>query len=344
MNIKMRAVMFYGPKQIRLVDVPVPKPGPDEVLIKVGAALTCGTDFKAYRQGHPVLLGELPSPFGHELAGTVVEVGAGVEKFKPGDRVVAANSAPCDLCFHCLRGQNQLCDNLKLHNGAYAQYNLVPAQIVKHNLYHLPASLGFAEAALSEPLSCAIHAVDVLGVREGENVAIIGAGTMSLLLIQSLAARGARIIVVGRNPKNLEIALAAGAHEAVSTNDPDHMDAVQKLTEGRGPDCVIEAVGSPKTWQKGISMVRKGGRVCLFGGCAPSTEVPVDAHRIHYGQISLFGVFHHTPKYFLAALNLLGGGYVKTKLLISESISLEEVPPFFDRMHHQSNPKVAVIP
>ncbi|MBI3551705.1 MAG: zinc-binding dehydrogenase [Elusimicrobia bacterium] len=343
MNKKMRAVLFYAPKKIRLVDVPMPVPGPGEVLLQVGSALTCGTDFKAYRQGHH-MLGEPPSPFGHELAGVVVAAGDGVSSFALGDRVVAANSAPCDRCYFCAAGQNQLCDNLRLHNGAYAEYNLVPARIVKHNLYHLPARLDFPTAALSEPLACAIHAVDVLRVREGETAALIGAGPMSLLLIQALAARGARIVVVGRNSANLALALKAGAHEAISAEEKNPVMAVREATERRGADCVFEAVGKPETWLTAIDMVRKGGRVCLFGGCASGTVVPIDAHRVHYGQISLHGVFHHTPKYFRAAVDLLSQGRVKTDILISGRIALDEVPSFFDSRHGQSNPKVAVIP
>ncbi len=347
MNLKMKAVMFYGPKEIRLVEVPLPKPGPGEMLIKVGSALTCGTDFKAYRQGHPVLLGKLPSLFGHELAGTVVEVGPGVKRFKTGDRVVAANSAPCDDCFFCLRGQNQLCDDLKLHNGAYAEYNLLPAQIVKHNVYGLGDAWGlsFAHAALAEPLSCAIHAAGLLGVTPGETVAIIGSGTMSLLLIHALTDIGARILVVGRDKRNLDRALAAGADMVFSAHDGDPIPAVRQACAGRGPDCVIEAVGRAETWAQAVGMVRKGGRVCLFGGCAPGTEVPVDAHKIHYGQLSLLGVFHHTPRYFSAAVKLLKARKVKTDLLISDEISLDDVPAFFEAMHHRSNAnKVAVFP
>lgn len=344
MNGSMRAVMFYAPKEIRMVEAPIGVPAPGEVLIKVGAALTCGTDFKAYRQGHPVLLGELPSPFGHELAGVVVEAGPTVTRFKAGDRVVAANSAPCDNCFFCARGQNQLCDNLKLHNGAYAEYNVVPARIVKHNMHLLPDGMEFSLAALSEPLACALHAVDVLSVRPGEQAAIIGAGAMSLLLTQSLAARGARVIVVGRSRKNLELSKAAGAAETFSIDDGDPIKEVRRFTEGRGADCVFEAVGRPETWEQSLSMVRKGGKVCLFGGCAKGTHVPVDAHRVHYGQISLHGVFHYTPKHFTTALELLRSGKIDASLLISGRIHLSEVPEFFHRMHGQSNPKVAVIP
>ena len=340
----MKAVMYHGPKKIKLEDVPVRLPAPGEVLLKVGAALTCGTDFKAYRQGHKVLLGDLPAPFGHELTGTVAAVGAGVEGFRLGDRVVAANSAPCDACFFCKKGQPQLCDDLKLHNGAYAEYNLVPAHIVRHNLYEIPDNVPFEVAALSEPFSCAMHAVDVLDVSQGERVAVIGAGIMSMLLLEALRARGAHVIVVGRSRPPLEKALKLGAGAVVSATDADPVDAIKTMTDGRGADCVFEAVGKVDTWNQGIDMVRKGGKVCLFGGCAQGTRVPIDAHRVHYGQISLYGVFHHTPNYFRQALELLSSGKINTGSLIESSIRLHEVPEYFERMHMRSNAKVAVIP
>lgn len=340
----MQAVLFYGPKELKLVSVPIPKPKRGEVLVKVGAALTCGTDFKAYRQGHRVLLGSLPSPFGHELAGTVERVGEGVELFNPGDRVVAANSAPCDRCLFCARGQSQLCENLKLHNGAYAEYNLVPAHIVKHNLYPIGSHLAFQTAALAEPLACAIHAVDVMRIEKGEKVVVLGAGAMSLLLVNALLSREAEILVVGRNPERLKTAAEAGAHKTVSALSSGAAAEILAWTGRPGADCVFEAVGQPETWQQAISLVRKGGKVCLFGGCAMGTRVPVDAHRVHYDQIHLQGVFHHTPKYFAKAVELLSQGRINTGLLITDRIPLSDVPSYFERMHRQSNPKVAVIP
>lgn len=340
----MRAVVYHAPRDIRLESLPVPAPGPGEVLVKIGAALTCGTDFKAYRRGHPVLLGPLPSPFGHELAGTVAAVGAGIAGFKEGDRVVAANSAPCDRCFFCARGQNQLCDNLKLHNGAYAEYNLVPAHIARHNLWKIPASLPFDQAALAEPLACAVHGVEALGVRADETVAVLGAGPMALLLVQALGARGCRVLVAGRGAQNLELARRAGAAETFSAHDGDAVAAVRSATEGRGADCVFEAVGLPETWTQAMAMTRKGGRVCLFGGCAAGTLVPVDAHRVHYEQLSLHGVFHHTPKYFKAAVDLLAAGKVAVDLLVSGSVALDDVPRFFAANADKSIPKAVVRP
>lgn len=343
-NGTMQAVIFHGPRDIRMEEVPIPKPGPGEVLLRVGAALTCGTDFKAYRQGHRVLLGEGPSPFGHELAGTVAEAGPGAERFAPGMRVVAANSAPCDACFFCAKGQPQLCDDLRLHNGAYAQYSLLPARIVRHNLYEVPPDLELRDAALCEPLACAVHAVDVMAVLPGERVSVLGGGVMAMLLVETLKARQARVLVVGRGKSSLHRAHEAGAERVVSSLDADPLSAARDFTSGRGADCSFEAVGTPQTWQTAVSMTRKGGRVCLFGGCAHGTIVPVDAHRIHYGQIALQGVFHHTPRHFQEALALIAGRKVNPRHYVASSIPLSEVPGYFERMHERSAFKVAVIP
>ncbi len=341
----MRSIVYYAPRDIRLVDKPVPRPAPGEVLVKIGAALTCATDFKAYRQGHKLLLPELPSRFGHEFAGVVEAVGAGVTGFTKGERVVAGNSAPCDRCFYCGKGQMQLCDNLRLHNGGYAEYDCVPAAIARHKLHKIPASLSFADAALAEPLAAAIHGVDAANVRDGELVGIVGAGPMAVLLIHALKARGATVAVLGRGKENLERARAAGADRVVSTLQTGfERELLPAAANGRGLDCVFEAVGRPETWQQAIASTRKGGRVCLFGGCAPGTQVPVDAHRVHYDELSLFGVFHHNPAHFKAAVELLAAGRVKTGLLVEGTLPLSELPGYFERMCDKPGPKVAVIP
>lgn len=339
----MRAVIFHGPRDIRLTEVPRPVPGPGEVLVRRGAALTCGTDFKAYRRGHKVLLGDYPSPFGHELAGTVEAVGPGVTGFAAGTRVVVGNSAPCEGCFYCDRGQNFLCERLRLHNGAYADFDLVPARIVRHNLWALPDSLSFEAAALSEPLACALHGVEAARVAAGETAVLVGAGPMARLLLAALKARGARVVVVGRSRPPLDAALALGADAVVGEADGDPARAVRALTGGRGGDAVFEAVGLPDTWKSAVAMTRKGGRACLFGGCAQGTEVSLDAHRIHYEGLTLFGVFHHTPAYFKAALDLLASGAVRPAGLVEGSIALADLPRYFAENAERALPKTAVL-
>lgn len=340
----MKAVIYHGPGDIRLEERPLPAPGPGEVVVKTGAALTCGTDFKAFRQGHRVLLGDYPSPFGHELAGTVSAVGAGVTAVKEGDRVVVANSAPMDDCFWCRGGQNHLCRALKLHNGAYAEYDLVPAHIVRGNLHALDAATPFEVGAMAEPLACAVHAAEVLAVREGERCLIVGAGPMCLFLIHALRARGARVAVLGRAPEALAAAGQAGAEATFSILDGRADEAILAWAEQRGPDHVFEAVGKAETYQRAIALVRDGGRVCLFGGCAAGTQIPFDAHRLHYKQISLHGVFHHNPRHFREAVRLLAAGAVRRDLLLGGELALEDVPRFFTANAQRSLPKAVVRP
>ena len=341
----MRAVLFYGPGDLRLIQTPIPRAATGEVVVKIHTALTCGTDFKAYRQGHPVLLAHTPSPFGHEMAGTISQVGAGVTTLREGERVVLLNSAPCDRCYFCEQGTPELCDRLDLLNGAYADYIRVPARITRHNVHPLPENLSFADAALTEPFACALHAVDKMRLKSGETIALIGAGNMARLLICALKVAGARVLVLGRDPGRLSLASAAGADEVIDlTHEPDGIAAVRRRTDGdRGADGVIEAVGKPETWALSVGMVRKGGRACLFGGCAAGSKAEIDTHQLHYDEVTLFGVFHHRPSYVRQALDLLGQGAVSRDLLIDRELSLEEVVPFFAAHSTVSPLKAAVI-
>jgi L-iditol 2-dehydrogenase len=344
MSRTMRAVIFHGPRDVRLEERPLPEPDRGEVVVKVGAALTCGTDFKAYRQGHRVLLGDYPSPFGHELAGVVSAVGEGVTNAKEGDRVVVANSAPMDGCFWCTHGQNHLCPKLKLHNGAYADYDRVPAHIVARNLHPLPAHVPFEVGALAEPFSTTIHAAEVLGVRAGELALVIGAGPMSHMLVHALTARGARVGVLGRAKGHLETSRAAGAEAVFSAEDGAVADRVRAWAEDRGPDHVFEAVGKAETHLLALELVRLGGKVCAFGGCAQGTTIPLDLHRVHYKQLTVQGVFHHTPPHFREAVRLLSAGKVKTDLLIQGEVALDDIPKFFADNAAASLPKAVVRP
>src|SRR5258708_24731293 len=160
----MRAAMFYAPRDVRLEQRPVPQPGGGEVLLKVAAATTCGTDVKAYLRGHPLLFRQTPAGFGHEVAGVVAATGTGATQCTEGDAVVVANSAPCQQCFYCRRGRFSLCEDLLLLNGAYAEYLLVPERIVRQNLYHLTSETSFTAAALTVPLACALHGVDASAI------------------------------------------------------------------------------------------------------------------------------------------------------------------------------------
>src|SRR5947208_9982454 len=172
----MLAAMFYAPLDVRMERRPIPQPEVGEVLLKVVAATTCGTDVKTYLRGHPLLFRETPAGFGHEVAGFVAAIGTGVTQCREGDAVAVANSDPCLQCFYCRRGKYSLCEDLLLLNGAYAEYLLVPERIVRQNLYVLPSDSSLVAAALTEPLACALHGVDASRIVEGDTVAILGAG------------------------------------------------------------------------------------------------------------------------------------------------------------------------
>src|SRR5438477_1674585 len=232
-NASMRAVLFYAPGDLRLLETPIPSAGPGEIVVKIAAALTCATDFKAYRQGHPVLLARTPSPFGHEMAGTISQVGAGVTALREGERVVVLNSAPCNHCYFCEQGTPELCDRLDLLNGAYADYIGVPAHITQQNVHLLPENLSFAEAALTEPFACALHAVDKMRLQPGGTTAVVGAGSMARLLICALKAAGARVLVIGRNAERLRLATTAGADDVIDLgHEPDAVAGVRRRTAG----------------------------------------------------------------------------------------------------------------
>jgi L-iditol 2-dehydrogenase len=342
----MKAVLFYAPGDIRYGETARPQAGPGEVLVEIKAALTCGTDLKTYKRGHPVLIKKTPAVFGHEWAGVIAELGPGVEGFAVGQRVVAPNSAPCGRCFYCQRDRPSLCEDLQLLNGAYAEFIAVPARIVQKNLLPIPDGVTFKQAPLIEPLACALHGIERSRIQLGDTVCVIGHGPVGLMLTRLAALKGARVIVVGRNPAKLDMARRFGAHELVDiTVAADPVDAVRSLTPGgRGVDVAIEAVGLPETWEQAVEMARPGGLVNLFGGCKSGTRIAVDTRRPHYDELEIIGVFHHTPQYIRTALALVASGQIDADALITHEMPLARLEEAFQLMTSGAALKVAIIP
>ncbi|CAA9451943.1 MAG: hypothetical protein AVDCRST_MAG28-1864 [uncultured Rubrobacteraceae bacterium] len=342
----MRAAMFYEPGDVRMEDVAVPEAGPGEVLVNIGAALTCGTDVKTYRRGHPTLFPELPSPFGHEFGGTIEAVGEGVEGWRPGTRVVAANSAPCNRCFYCKVGDQSMCENLSFLNGAFAEYIVVPSRIVEQNLYEIPEGMEFSRAALLEPLACAIHGVVRTPISMGDTVAIIGAGQIGLMFVRLATERGARVICLDKSASRLEVARQLGAEETVEAAEGvDTIGAVRGWTpEVRGTDVVIEAVGLPPLWEQALQIVRKGGDVTLFGGAPSGTSIEVDTMLLHYSQLTIRGIFHHTPYTVQVAFDLLKSGRIDPEPFISGVRPLEDVVEALESHGRQEGIKYEIRP
>ncbi len=324
----MKAVLYYGPENIKYEDVRIRPLQKGEVLVKIMSALTCGTDVKTYRRGHPVLIKSIPSGFGHEFSGIVEKVGDGVTKFSVGDRVVAANSAPCGECFFCKREEYNLCENLDLLNGAYAEYIIVPERIVEKNMLILPDGLSFDKAAFCEPLANVVHGVERSDIKAGQTVGIIGIGPIGLMFARLAKLKGANVIVAGRNPLKLKMAEEfAHADEIIDLNKYPNPEKIFKeyTEEKRGLDIAVECVGLPEIWERIFSCVRPGGTVHFFGGCKSGSTVQFDTTKMHYGDIKLISVFHHTPKYFRQALEYIASGEVEVEKLITNTLSLKDV-------------------
>jgi L-iditol 2-dehydrogenase len=342
----MKAVVLYGKEDARLEEVPAPEVRPGEVRIRIGAALTCGTDLKVFRRGYHARMIVPPAIFGHELAGTIDAIGAGTSGWEVGDRVVAANSAPCGECFFCRRDREELCEELLFLNGAYAEYVTVPERIVRKNLLRVPEGLPFSTAALVEPLACAVHGVEETGVQAGETVVILGSGPLGLLLARCAVLEGARVLVIGRRANRLQAAAAMGAEATLDTGSgANPAEWVREQTGGYGADRVIEAVGTPEAWVDTVSFVRRGGVVNLFGGCASGTAVTLDTGRVHYDALTLIGTFHHTPATIRRALQLLEEDRIPAEAIIQERITLDELPARLPELARGGGPlKVAVTP
>lgn len=344
----MLAAMFYGPMDVRLEERPVPHPGPGEILLQVGAATTCGTDLKTYRRGHPLLFRQTPAGFGHEVAGIVAATGPGVTQCQEGDAVAVANSAPCLHCFYCRRGKYSLCEDLLLLNGAFAEYLLVPERIVRQNIYLLPSGSSFVAAALTEPLACALHGIDASGIVAGDTVAILGSGPLGLLLVALAKLRGAYVILTGRGSERLTLGKQFGADTIIDVSAlslQEQCEAVRRETDAqRGVDIAIEAVGTPETWSLAASMVRPGGLINFFGGCPSGTQVALETRPLHYSELTIIGVFHHTPAYFSQALDLITGHHVDVEALITARTPLASVLEAFQRLLQRQGVKYALIP
>ncbi|AFY62592.1 zinc-binding dehydrogenase [Synechococcus sp. PCC 6312] len=349
----MRAAVLYGQQDLRLETIADPTPGPGEVIIAVQAATTCGTDLKVWRRGGHARMLKPPILFGHEAAGEIVALGAGVSDWQIGQRIVANNSAPCGDCFYCHRHEYSLCQNLEFNNGTYAEYLKIPAQIVAKNLLAIPEHLPTPIAAMTEPLACVLHGVARCGFSADQvkawpnppQVLVIGDGAIGLMFVGVLAQQGATVILSGGSPARLEIGQIFGATTILNHRQtPDLPATIQELTSGLGADIVIEATGVPSVWETAIACTRPGGTVNLFGGCPRDTQITLNTEQLHYGELTLKGVFHNTPSYVRQALQVLSENVIPWSKLITRIAPLSELEATFQAMLNRQVIKAAIDP
>jgi len=348
MNGHMNAAVLYGSEDLKIERVDIPALASDEVLVRVKVALTCGTDLKVWKQGYHARMITPPAIFGHELAGVVESLGREVNGgLRVGTRVVPANSAPCNLCLFCRKDRANLCEDLLFNNGAYAEYIRIPGRIVRQNMLEIPEHVSFLDAAMVEPLACVLRGIDETDIHPGDTTVLVGCGPIGLKFIRILAGRGVRVVALGKRASQVRAAERLGARAAFDvTALDDPVGVVRELTEGgRGADSVIEAVGSPVTWQWAIQMVRRGGTVNLFGGCPRGSHVEFDPTALHYSEITIKSTFHHTPRFIREALAAIARGEIRASDFVTGEIPLRELPQIFEHMKHRNGElKTAVIP
>ena len=323
----MKAAVLNNAEDLRIMDLEMPRAGEGEIIMKVKSALTCGTDVKTFRRGHPTIpFGGNKTAFGHEGSGVVYEVGRGVDKFKVGDRIAAHNTAPCHSCYSCQVGDYSMCDDLRQMRGTWAEYVKIPASLVRETIFKIPDTMSHKQAALLEPLSCAVYGVDLSDIKLGDLVVVNGCGPIGFMMLKCAKLKGATVIACDFTDLRLETAKKLGADMTVDLKDVDNqVEAVRELTPyGRGVDVAIEATGVPEVWEKNMLMARKGGMVMEFGGCKPGTTITVDTKLLHYSQLTIKGVYHTTPKHVGMAFELIKRGEFPEELMINKSFKLDK--------------------
>ena len=338
-----RVAMLVEPRKIELRSEAIPTAPPGGLVVRVRAALTDGTDLKAYRRGHPQM--PMPSRFGHEFSGDVAAVGAGTTGYAVGDAVMCVHSAPDGTCFWCLAGEEELCESVMSTKilGAYADYIEIPARIAARNCFHKPAGLAYRDAAFLEPLACVVHSVEYLEPAPDALVAVLGDGGFGLLHAQVLRDRGARPLLIGRRQERLDLSRALGI-DTVDARTADVRAAIGARTAGRGADALIECTGSQQVWESAPGFVRRGGTVSFFGGLPASAQVSFQAARLHYDEVRLISPFHFGPPAVARAFELLRDGRIAVEPLVTRTFALGDIVEAFATLDGGEGIKFAIEP
>ena len=332
----MKAFVQTAIGEFSAIEIDEPHAGPGEAVVRVLAAVTCGTDVKLLHRGHAAV--RLPVTMGHELCGEIVAVGPGVDPELVGRRVVPGVSGPCGACRECRAGLSNLCGRGHADRtwGAFAERVRIPAGVVSANLHRVPAGLSDEAAAFLDPLASVLHGWNRLGpVAAGDRLLVYGSGALALLWARTAGLRGVEAVVAGRRANRAPLVESLGArfHDLTSAGAP-----------ASDFDVAVDGTGDPEVWSRLPSAVRPGGRVLLFGGCPPGATASFDAARLHYSEISLLGAFHSTPAEAAAALALLASRDVDPLALLSETGTLDDLPRFLAAQSAGEGIRYAVRP
>jgi len=340
----MKVAVIKGPYKMEIEDRPIPSPSDGEVLVKVKSVGICGSDV----HGFLGLSGKRRLPglvMGHEASGQVEEIGSKVTGWNKGDRVAINPQLSCGYCYQCRRGWSHLCDNMSVigssmrnfKDGAMCEYIVLPAS----QLYKIPSSLSFGEAAMLDPVSNSLHVFNRSSMDIGDTVAIIGTGVIGLVLVQVAKLKGAgKVIAVDASDKRLELAKTFGADILVNSRTENTVEAIMSETGGRGADIVVEAVGLPVTYQNAVNSVRKRGEILALG--FRDAEVPIPIQPLLFREITIIG---NTGFLFeiLPFIDLVAGGKIDVKPIITHVFSIDDVQKAFELAADESSGAIKVM-
>jgi L-iditol 2-dehydrogenase len=345
----MKVARLYAPGDLRVEDAPVPEPGPDELTIRVRSCSTCGTDAKIFHHGHHHI--SLPRVLGHEIAGEVAEIGSGVDGWAPGDKVQVIAAIPCGACHYCRRGQQTVCENLESigyqYDGAFAELMRIPRKVLDvDGVNRIPEGVPFEWASLTEPLACVLNGQQIAEVGEGDNVVILGAGPIGCLHVRLARSRRAeQVILADVNQNRLDLAARSQPDQVINSAQDDPVDAVRKLTDGRGADVVITATGAGQAQEQALEMAAPRGRVSLFGGLPRDNSViRFDSNLVHYRELFVLGAYGSAPRHNREALALIAGGKVPVEDLITHRLPLSGVHQAIETVTSGEGLKMVIEP
>ena len=325
----MKAAVFYGDQTIRVeADYPTPSIGDDEVLIRVKACGVCGTDLHIFSGAQGATACHPPVILGHELAGVAEAVGARVTRIKPGDPVTVNPNIFCEACAHCRSGKPHMCETMQAtgvnYDGGFAQY----CRVLEKQVYRINDGIPFPVAAMSEPLSCCLHGVDLLRLQAGETVMVIGGGTIGMIMLQLAALSGvAKTVLLEINESRFPLAKRLGADVTVN---PQREDVAAALLDNgiENVDAVIECAGHPASVQNALRYAGKGGRVMLFGLTAPDCTVPLNPFDAFKKELTILTSFVN-PDTQERAVHLINAKKLRLEELIGETVTLDEIHKAF---------------
>ncbi|MGB2819550.1 MAG: alcohol dehydrogenase catalytic domain-containing protein [Phycisphaerae bacterium] len=333
----MKAVVYYGPGDVRVEQVPPPRCGDGELLVKVDACAVCASDLKSFKVLNPRM--EPPLTLGHEFTGLIEQIGAGAEGFAIGERVVMATTISCGECFYCRRGWPNICLGLApmgfAYDGGMAEYVVIPARAVANgHVVEVPPGLRPEHAALSEPVSCVVNSMGNCGIEEDQTVVVVGAGPMGLMNACVARAMGAgKIILSEISEKRLELARQFDVDVLVNSAERDLRQVVMDETDGLGADVAIVAAPEAAPQEMAVGLVRKRGTVCLFASLPKGrSAITIDSRPLHYGELRLVGTSDSTPRHVKAAVELLASGKVPVEKLVTHILPLDDVHKAFELM------------